>query len=160
MAWTSRAWSSHDDLLTAEWRQRNGISVNTATAAQAVEAVARDRAFHPVHNYLSSTRLTTRRWSGVAGAKIEMSDNPMHRCNAAPRCRAKSKRTGLPCQSPAVKGYCVCRMQSARGGAPEGKRNGNFRHGGRTKDATDASRQRACPSRSRSRLNHDSRLCN
>jgi hypothetical protein len=25
-----------------------------------------------------------------------MSDNPMHRCNAAPRCRAKSKRTGLP----------------------------------------------------------------
>jgi hypothetical protein len=27
-----------------------------------------------------------------------------------------------------------------RGGAPEGKRNGNFRHGGRTKDATNTSR--------------------
>jgi hypothetical protein len=69
-----------------------------------------------------------------------MNDNPMHRCNAAPRCRAKSKRTGLRCRSPAVKGYRVCRMHGARGGAPEGKRNGNFRHGGRTKEAADASR--------------------
>src|SRR3954447_20095797 len=51
----------------------------------------------------------------------------MHRCNAAPRCRAKSKRTGLPCQSPAVRGHRVCRMHGARGGAPEGKRKGNFR---------------------------------
>jgi hypothetical protein len=31
-------------------------------------------------------------------------------------------------------------MHGAGGGAPEGKGNGNFRHGGRTKDATDASR--------------------
>jgi hypothetical protein len=69
-----------------------------------------------------------------------MTDNPMHRCNAAPRCRAKSKRTGLLCRSPAVKGHRVCRMHGARGGAPEGKRNGNFRHGGRTKEATAASR--------------------
>ena len=69
-----------------------------------------------------------------------MSDNPMHRCNAAPRCRAKSKRTGLPCRSPAVKGSRVCRMHGARGGAPEGKRNGNFKHGGRTIEAVAASR--------------------
>jgi len=69
-----------------------------------------------------------------------MSGNPMHRCNAASRCRAKSKRTGLPCRSPAVNGYRVCRMHGARGGAPEGKRNGNFRHGGRTKEAISASR--------------------
>ena len=69
-----------------------------------------------------------------------MTDNPMHRCNAAPRCQAKSNRTGLPCRSPAVQGYRVCRMHGARGGAPAGKKNGNFRHGGRTKDATNASR--------------------
>jgi hypothetical protein len=31
-------------------------------------------------------------------------------------------------------------MHGAGGGAPEGKRNGNFRHGGRTKHAADASR--------------------
>ena len=52
--WIPRVWSSHDDLLTAEWLQRAGIAVNTQTAAQAVEAVARDRAYHPVVDYLSS----------------------------------------------------------------------------------------------------------
>jgi len=31
-------------------------------------------------------------------------------------------------------------MHGACGGAPEGKRNGNFRHGGRTKEAIAASR--------------------
>jgi hypothetical protein len=28
----------------------------------------------------------------------------------------------------------VCRMHGARGGAPEGKRNGNYRHGARSKE--------------------------
>jgi hypothetical protein len=32
-----------------------------------------------------------------------------------------------------VRGYRVCRMHGARGGAPEGKRNGNYRHGYRTR---------------------------
>jgi hypothetical protein len=27
-----------------------------------------------------------------------------------------------------------CRMHGARGGAPEGKRNGNYRHGARSKE--------------------------
>jgi hypothetical protein len=31
-------------------------------------------------------------------------------------------------------------MHGARGGAPEGKRNGNFRHGGSTNEAIGASR--------------------
>ena len=53
LQWATRAWSSHDDLLAAEWLQRSSISVNTATAAQAVEAVARERSFHPVIDYLS-----------------------------------------------------------------------------------------------------------
>ena len=55
--------------------------------------------------------------------------NPMH---ASPRCAAHSKRTGLPCGAPAVSGWSVCRMHGAGGGAPPGKRNGNYRHGGRT----------------------------
>jgi hypothetical protein len=67
-----------------------------------------------------------------------MTDNPMQSAHDAPRCRAKSKRTGLPCRSPAVTGYRVCRMHGARGGAPEGKRNGNFRHGASTKEAIQA----------------------
>ena len=40
---------------------------------------------------------------------------------------------GKPCRAPAVRGYQVCRMHGARGGAPEGKRNGNYRHGARHK---------------------------
>ncbi len=39
----------------------------------------------------------------------------------------------VPCGSPAVKGWTVCRMHGAGGGAPEGKRNGNYRNGGRRK---------------------------
>ena len=31
-----------------------------------------------------------------------------------------------------MKGWAVCRMHGAGGGAPEGKRNGNYRHGFRT----------------------------
>ena len=63
-----------------------------------------------------------------------MSINPMHKAHAAPRCKAKSKRTGKPCRAPAVRGCKVCRMHGARGGAPEGKRNGNYKHGGRSKE--------------------------
>jgi len=56
------------------------------------------------------------------------------RLNSAPRCHARSKRSGLPCKAPAVRGYRVCRMHGARGGAPEGKSNGNYRHGQATND--------------------------
>ena len=40
------------DLLTTEWLQREEISVNSAVAAQAVEAAARDSSLHPVKEYL------------------------------------------------------------------------------------------------------------
>src|SRR5258706_6100480 len=53
LPWATRAWSSHDFLLAAEWLQRNGISVHPAPSTQAVEAVARERSFHPVIEYLS-----------------------------------------------------------------------------------------------------------
>ena len=63
-----------------------------------------------------------------------MSDNLMQKAHDAPRCGARSKRTGESCRAPAVRGFSVCRMHGARGGAPEGKRNGNYRHGSRTKE--------------------------
>ena len=69
-----------------------------------------------------------------------MSNNLMRHCNAAPRCRAKSKRSGQRCRAPAVRGWRVCRMHGARGGAPHGNRNGNYKHGARTKEATNAGR--------------------
>jgi glucans biosynthesis protein len=52
----------------------------------------------------------------------------------AKRCRAKSKRSGKPCQSPAVRGRTVCRMHGAGGGAPRGNRNA-YKHGRYTAEA-------------------------
>jgi uncharacterized protein YjcR len=49
----------------------------------------------------------------------------------ASRCRARSKRSGLQCRAPAVRGHSVCRMQGAAGGAPKGNRNA-LKHGGFT----------------------------
>jgi hypothetical protein len=61
--------------------------------------------------------------------------NPMQSAHAAPRCCARSKRTGAPCRAPAVRGWRVCRMHGARGGAPEGQANGAWRHGERGREA-------------------------
>jgi uncharacterized protein YjcR len=47
------------------------------------------------------------------------------------RCHAKSKRSGSPCQAPAMRGHNVCRMHGAGGGAPSGNRNA-LKHGGFT----------------------------
>lgn len=64
--------------------------------------------------------------------------NNVNLMNLAPRCSARAKHSGCQCRSPAVKGWAVCRMHGAGGGAPEGKQNGNYRHGGRTKRAMEA----------------------
>ena len=69
-----------------------------------------------------------------------MSINPMQSAHDAPRCKAKSKRTGKLCRAPAVRGCRVCRMHGARGGAPIGTKNGNYRHGTCTKEAIQAVR--------------------
>ena len=58
----------------------------------------------------------------------------------ATRCKARSKRTGKPCRSPAVKGWAVCRMHGARGGAPKGKANGNYKTGQYTAELLNAVR--------------------
>jgi predicted P-loop ATPase len=54
------AWTDHEDRLTAEWLQRNGILVDVHTAGQAAQTVAKDRSFHPIRSYLASLR-----WDGV-----------------------------------------------------------------------------------------------
>ena len=56
---------------------------------------------------------------------MEAPKSPMHQ---ASRCHAHSKRSGLQCQAPAVKGSAVCRMHGAGGGAPKGNRNA-LKHG-------------------------------
>jgi hypothetical protein len=69
-----------------------------------------------------------------------MTINPMQGAHDAPRCQARSKRTRELCRAPAVRGCRVCRMHGARGGAPNGEQNGNYRHGTRTKEALQAVR--------------------
>lgn len=52
--WTPRNWNEPDDLLLAEWLQQNDIEVSPLVAAQAVDAVSRERSFHPICEYLES----------------------------------------------------------------------------------------------------------
>jgi hypothetical protein len=66
--------------------------------------------------------------------------NPMQSAHQAPRCTARSKRTGLPCRAPAVKGCRVCRMHGAGGGAPRGSRNGRYRSGLFSAEVVEAAR--------------------
>jgi hypothetical protein len=61
--------------------------------------------------------------------------NPMHRAHSALRCHATAKTTGNRCKSPAVRGWLVCRMHGAGGGAPSGPANGAWIHGDRSEKA-------------------------
>jgi len=49
------AWADDHDVRTAAWLQYNGIGVSKEIAGQAVQAVARERSFHPIRDYLDST---------------------------------------------------------------------------------------------------------
>ncbi len=60
--------------------------------------------------------------------------NPMQRAHAAPRCTARSKRSGFLCKNPAVKGWRVCRMHGAGGGHGSGKANPAYKHGMRSRE--------------------------
>ena len=66
--------------------------------------------------------------------------NPMQSAHAAPRCTAKSKRTGKPCRAPAVHGWTVCRMHGAGGGAKPGAAHPNWKHGARSNEAVELRR--------------------
>lgn len=61
--------------------------------------------------------------------------------SAVPRCGART-RSGTLCKGPAVSGRPRCRMHGCAPGAggPRGMRNGNYRHGGCTKEAKAARR--------------------
>jgi predicted P-loop ATPase len=52
-------WTNTHDVLTADWLQHEEIAVSPDVAGQAVEAVARERRFHPVLDYLARCR-----WDG------------------------------------------------------------------------------------------------
>lgn len=66
--------------------------------------------------------------------------NPLDLANAAPRCRAHSKRTGEPCQAPAVTGWRVCRFHGAGGGHKAGPSHPSWKHGMRSQEWTETRR--------------------
>ncbi|RUV69096.1 MAG: hypothetical protein EOR30_24110 [Mesorhizobium sp.] len=70
----------------------------------------------------------------------KMTPNPMQSAHAARRCSAKSKRSGKDCNAPAVRGFRVCRMHGAGGGAPRGEHHGHYKHGGYTCEVISAKR--------------------
>ena len=49
-------------------------------------------------------------------AHMKQDDNPVSAANLAPRCTAKSKRTGVQCNGPAVTGRHVRQFHGAGGG--------------------------------------------
>ena len=64
-----------------------------------------------------------------AGLSKKLENNLMYLdMHRALRCHAKSKRSGLPCRAPAVRGAEVCRMHGAGGGARKGNKNA-VKHG-------------------------------
>ena len=60
---------------------------------------------------------------------------------AAPRCRARCRRSKLPCRAPAMRGKAVCRLHGGKGGGPKGERNGAYRTGRYTAEAKAERRQ-------------------
>jgi glucans biosynthesis protein len=59
---------------------------------------------------------------------------------AMPRCGART-RGGAPCKRIGNSRNGRCKLHGGRAGAPAGKRNGNWHHGGETKEAIANRRQ-------------------
>ena len=75
-----------------------------------------------------------------AGRRPKMTDNPIRppetrHVSQVARCGAKT-RSGAPCKSVPVTGRRRCRMHGGAdgSGAPEGSKNGNYKHGRYTKE--------------------------
>lgn len=54
-------WTDQDDVFATEWMQRNAINVGVMTVAQAVEAIATERRYHPIREYLNNLA-----WEGTS----------------------------------------------------------------------------------------------
>jgi predicted P-loop ATPase len=50
-------WTDHDDTKLAEWFERHGLFIDSSKrSGEAAQAVARERSFHPVRDYLESQK--------------------------------------------------------------------------------------------------------
>jgi predicted P-loop ATPase len=84
-SWTPQVWTDRDDVLTANWLQHHEICVNEKVAATAVEAVAKDAAFHPIQDYLTGLEWDgTKRIESFAASYLGAEAKPYH--DAVSRC--------------------------------------------------------------------------
>jgi putative DNA primase/helicase len=75
-------WTDADDTGVTVWLQHRGLYVSSATAAEAINQVARNHPFHPVRDYL--TRLTwghTKRVDGWLNLYFGAPVNEYASCN-------------------------------------------------------------------------------
>jgi predicted P-loop ATPase len=84
-SWEPTQWTDRDDVLTADWLQHQGISITTSIAAEAVETVAKDAAFHPIKDYLRDLAWDGRKRietfaSNYLGAEAKPYHNAVSRC--------------------------------------------------------------------------------
>lgn len=82
---------------------------------------------------------TTKGLKRTIGGQPQPMDNPMdglpRLMTTAPLCGALN-RAGRSCRCPAIKGRNRCLRHGGRStGAPKGKQNGNWKHGGETNEA-------------------------
>jgi predicted P-loop ATPase len=47
-------WSDTGDLLAVEWMERQGVKLHRGQVSDAIQTVAREHCFHPVHDYLDA----------------------------------------------------------------------------------------------------------
>ena len=62
-------WTPNHDVLATEWLHHQGIYVSVDVTGQAVEAVARERPYHPVRKYLQELA-----WDGTSRLESWLSD--------------------------------------------------------------------------------------
>jgi hypothetical protein len=86
----------------------------------------------------------------MSGAGWLRNGNPPGRLADAPRCGAKSRRTGLPCRAPACRGKRRCRMHGGKSTGPktaaglERSKRARWKHGSYSAEARqDYARQKA-----------------
>jgi hypothetical protein len=86
------------------------------------------------HRYpVLKTRLVDECLHPTFGKNFFLAKNFSRRSVVSIFLQKKSSR-GEECPYQALNGWTVCRFHGARGGAPEGKRNGNYRHGARSRE--------------------------
>ena len=129
---------NHVDTIPQQDAAERALNKLARTYAAQMEALKRYRA--KVQQTVRVEHVTVESGGQAVVGNVVQGGGPMKKpdvspMHSAPRCMARSKRSGLPCRNPAVRGWTVCRMHGARGGSKPADAHPRFRHGGRSREA-------------------------